>query len=134
MAWSYSGNPTPGSIDEIRFQIGDTNSNQPLLQDGEIQYVMDNYGSTEEVAAVCAEAIAAKLTGLADMSAGNAKISYSQQAKSYMDLAAKLRGRLSLVILPYAGGLSKAEKVAARANTNLTQPFFRRRQMEDDVT
>lgn len=42
MAWTYSGDPSSTEKDEYRFLIGDTITNEPILQDGEIQYILDN--------------------------------------------------------------------------------------------
>lgn len=45
MAWSYSGDPLGSPKDEYRFIIGDTNTNEPILQDGEIEYVLATYSA-----------------------------------------------------------------------------------------
>ena len=44
MTWNYSGNPGASSLDEIRFLIGDTDSNNQLLSDEEINYLFTAYG------------------------------------------------------------------------------------------
>jgi len=129
MAWSYGGNPVPGSLDEIRFLIGDTDSTNQLIQDGEVKYVMAQTSSSQECAAQCCEAVAAKLTGKADMSIGNVRVSFSQQAKSYMTLAVQLRAKVSLMIMPYAGGMSQGEKDAAASNTDAVKSIFSRGMM-----
>lgn len=43
MSWNYSGDPSKGDIDKYRFLISDTNVNDPVLQDEEIQYLLNNY-------------------------------------------------------------------------------------------
>lgn len=43
MSWSYSGNPADSKLDECRFLIGDTNEDEPIMQDEEIQYIIDTY-------------------------------------------------------------------------------------------
>lgn len=45
MSFSYSGDPSASSLDEARFLIGDTNSDSPIMQDEEIQYIIDTYGA-----------------------------------------------------------------------------------------
>ena len=47
MSWTYSGNPADSKLDEYRFLIGDTNEDEPIMQDEEIQYIIDTYGSNE---------------------------------------------------------------------------------------
>ncbi len=45
MSWSYSKNPADSELDKLRFLIGDINTNEPILQDEEIQFLIDEYGS-----------------------------------------------------------------------------------------
>lgn len=41
MSWSYSEDPSTSKLDECRFIIMDTNSNQPVLSDEEIQFLIE---------------------------------------------------------------------------------------------
>ena len=41
MTWTYTGNPSSSPKDMYRFIIGDTLSDEPILQDEEILYVID---------------------------------------------------------------------------------------------
>lgn len=43
MSFSYSGNPESSALDEARFLIGDTDANEPIMQDEEIQYIINTY-------------------------------------------------------------------------------------------
>ena len=45
MSFSYSGDPNASELDAMRFLIGDTDVNQPIMQDEEIQYIIDTYGA-----------------------------------------------------------------------------------------
>lgn len=45
MSFSYSGDPKSSEVDAMRFLIGDTDANQPIMQDEEIQYIIDTYGA-----------------------------------------------------------------------------------------
>ena len=45
MSWSYSGNPATSDIDALRFMLKDTIEEDPILQDEEIQFILDNYKS-----------------------------------------------------------------------------------------
>lgn len=40
MSFSYSGDPSISELDRLRFQVGDTDSNMPILQDEEINYII----------------------------------------------------------------------------------------------
>ena len=46
MAWSYSGDPSTGELDEYRFLIGDTDVSEPVLQNEEILYLL---GKSQDV-------------------------------------------------------------------------------------
>jgi len=45
MSWNYSGNPVDSELDRYRFLIGDTDASAPIMQDEEIQFLIDEYGS-----------------------------------------------------------------------------------------
>lgn len=45
MSFSYSGNPSESILDAARFLIGDTDEDSPIMQNEEIQYIIDTYGS-----------------------------------------------------------------------------------------
>lgn len=45
MSFSYSGDPSASELDAARFLIGDTNSDSPIMQDEEIQYIIDMHGN-----------------------------------------------------------------------------------------
>jgi hypothetical protein len=49
MSWNYSGNPKSSQLDECRFLIGDTDKDAPIMQDEEIQYLIDTYGTNKNV-------------------------------------------------------------------------------------
>lgn len=44
MTWTYSGNPGSSLLDEVRFLIQDTNEDDQLLSNEELQYLLDSYG------------------------------------------------------------------------------------------
>ena len=44
MSFSYSGDPSKSPVDAARFLLGDTNSDEPILYDEEIKYLIDTYG------------------------------------------------------------------------------------------
>jgi hypothetical protein len=44
MTWTYSGDPGSSSRDEVRFLIQDTDTNDQLLSNEEIDYLLTSYG------------------------------------------------------------------------------------------
>ena len=133
MSWSYSGNPASSPLDECRFLVGDTNTAAQLVSDEEINYnIALVYGTTPPAsgnflpAAYAADGIAAKSARSVDKSVGDLHLSYSQQAKSFRDLANVLRRRATLKMVPiYVGGLSLAEKATNEADLDMPQPAFK---------
>ncbi len=129
MSWSYTGDPRSSPKDEVRFLVGDTNSNKQLLQDEEVNYnilyvspIPPSNGNFL-AAAYCADAIAAKYAFLVDKAVGDLHISYSQLQKGFLALATKLRARATLLgVRTYTGGESIAEKQTNRQDTDLVQP------------
>lgn len=56
MTWTYSGNPGASTLDEVRFLIQDTDTDDQLLSNEEINYLITAYGDAygAAVAAVVA--------------------------------------------------------------------------------
>ena len=44
MSFSYSGDPHSSKLDECRFLLGDTDTNNPIMQDEEIEYLITEAG------------------------------------------------------------------------------------------
>lgn len=101
MAWTYSGNPASSARDEIRFLVGDTDSDSPQLSDEEIDYIATTLPDkgvlypNMAAAASAAAAIAAKYAKLIDKSVGSLSISYSQKHTQYTAMAKDLSTRAS---------------------------------------
>lgn len=132
MAWTYSGNPGHSATDAVRFLIGDTDSLEPLLLDGEIDWLLSQYGGTNNAAIRACEMITAKFARLADEQVGRVSIKYSQKAEAYRKLKADLIDRLSTDdVMPYAGGISLGDKANVESNPDRTQPAFTKHMMEN---
>ncbi|MNB69313.1 hypothetical protein D3C75_158410 [compost metagenome] len=43
MPWSYSGDPNSSELDRYRFLLSDTIESEPIMQDGEINYLLAEY-------------------------------------------------------------------------------------------
>lgn len=68
MAWSYSGDPGASALDEIRFLIQDTDTNDQLLSNEEINYLYGVYGDAYSAAIACIVALIAKASRSAEES------------------------------------------------------------------
>ncbi|MBC7340956.1 MAG: hypothetical protein H5U02_00620 [Clostridia bacterium] len=90
MAWTYSGNPAGSALDQVRALIGDTDQENPILSDEEILFFLSEEGSARRAAPRAALAAAAKFAKEADKAIGDLRISLSQKADKYLQLAAAL--------------------------------------------
>lgn len=133
MSWSYSGNPASSEMNQVRFLVGDTDTNDQLVTNEEINWALTE-GGPYVAAAIVARTIAAKFARKADFEVSNdLKVSYSKQADAYNKLADNLEkksGRVSA--LPYAGGISVADKETNEADTDRVEPKFKRGDFMDD--
>lgn len=59
--WTYSGDPSTSLADELRFTIGDTDPEYPLLQNEEIAYALELHeNNLLDTAIYCCQSILAK--------------------------------------------------------------------------
>jgi hypothetical protein len=142
MTWTYSGDPATNARDSIRFLIGDTDTNDQLLNDEEIAWVNNQLtGSDTALTALynaayrCCLLIASKFSRLADQSVGDLKVSMSQKAKAYREQADSLlllAGREGSVPTPYAGGITISDKEIDLDNSDLVRAGFYKGQFDDN--
>lgn len=137
--FSYSGDPTSSTKDEVRFLIGDTNSRDPQILDAEIAYLIGTEGSALDAAIAACIAIDARYSREVDATDEDAQGTKTKRgrevlAKHYRDLADDLRRRRTKPVAAYAGGLSVSEKESARAQTDDTQPAFTRDLHKNRIT
>ncbi len=113
--WTYDDSlVTPK--DQVRFLLQDTDSNDKLATDEEIQFVIDRWldvqGSVEYCAAIVAEAIAARYAREASYSADGTSVNLAQIAGQFRELAASLRAQHKNLLVggsPDVGGISPYE-------------------------
>jgi hypothetical protein len=110
MSFSYTiANLSQNGLDRVRFEIGDTDSTEPLLEDEEIEFCLSQTGSFYRATSMAAHAIATRLSREASFTAGNLKVDLATRAKSYADMAARFKAwaeqEESPLESPVAGGL-----------------------------
>lgn len=144
MSWSYSGNPADSDKDAVRFEIQDTTSSSPLLQDEEIEWAILQETTVAaaapativppnlyRAAARCMEALDRLFAAQADEQIGTLKLTYSKQSQQYAVRAQELRARAAGMEPPYAGGQSIQEKLDRQADTDAVKPAFTRREFDN---
>lgn len=94
MSFTYTGNPSESETDAIRFLVGDTDADEPLLQDEEIIWLSSLWTQQFSVywtAAMACDAIAARFAREVTFNSDSQTISTSELQQKYLTQAEKLR-------------------------------------------
>jgi len=125
MAFTYDETKLDETLNRLRLEIGDTDSNRPLLDDEEIEQVMSELDSFNQRAGKCLRLICSlfasepksvRLEGFSE--------NYADAYKQFYDLAARYE-RLGGGG-PWAGSIDDAFKEATELDTSLVSPSFKR--------
>jgi hypothetical protein len=115
--------------DKIRALIRDVDSDAWILADEEIElYASLAGGSLFNQAAACADAAASELGRQLSV---KDTLNSREQWEMMKSRAESLRARASSSAIPYAGGISLADKGIVEADTDTTPPAFGRDLFED---
>jgi hypothetical protein len=117
----------------VRFLVGDTDINDQLLFDGEINYLLSQYNNTPLNAAVRAcETIMAKFARMVDEKVGGVSINFSQRIQQYNKLKVALIQRIAVEgATPYAGGISISDMIQVAQNPDRPCPPMTLHEMEN---
>lgn len=132
MTWSYSGNPGASDRDQVRFLIGDTDTNDQQLTDEEINFLIADKGSANRAALEAARSLQSKYSRLCDQRTGKVDTKYSQRRSAYAALVRRLQ--LNLGPVPYAGGISDGDKQIDEDDSDRVKPAFQVGMMEHNGT
>lgn len=134
MTWTYSP-VLPFSVrDQIRLLIYDTDTNDQLLQDEEIDTIaaleagdVSAPYNVFRVAAECARRVAGSFSRQGDQTDGTVRVAFSTRASDYRMLAKELYARSRRSgFAPYAGGISIADKQGVEDDSDRVRPLFDR--------
>ena len=128
MTWSYSGNPASSDLDSVRFLVFDTDTNDQLLSDEEINWVLTEQSNIRLAAADCCEAIAAKFAKDINRSVVGISANPGSRAAFYLELADRIRAQATQTSQHaeiFAGGLTISGKDELDSNTDAVQPAFK---------
>lgn len=123
MSFAYSTSLATNK-DKVRFRIGDTDSNRPLLSDEEINAVLTSKPSVLPASIECVDAILAKIARDVDRNAAGITSSRSQAYNHYLELRKKLEREMVTESEMFVGGLSKAAKQGFEADSDFVKPSF----------
>lgn len=133
--FTYSGDPSSSSRDAVRFALGDTNPNEPIFFDAEIDYLLAEQGSINEAAISGAQAAAAKFARHVTSAPQDERKDLATRVEHYEKLAAQLRTkRHKRPTGIYAGGISHADKDANAADCDRNQGAFKSHMHDNPFT
>jgi hypothetical protein len=122
--------PATSAVDLVRFRLGDVEPSNPLCSDEEIlQALTDEHQDSWLAAATIAESKALSfLMRPTSEKRGERVVSYAAQAEAFQAFAQRIRLNASIrTTTIYAGGISEAEKQAARFPSDDVRPYARTR-------
>lgn len=134
MAWTYdagqfasttaSGTYPPTTLGQryqVRFWIQDTISTRPLFSDDEVDWAVKQEANVYTAAASLCDILVAKAGGgVKSKRIGDLSIEYD--VKFYITRGAMLRARGAGHQVPYAGGISEADKQIQQGDSDAVQP------------
>lgn len=95
MTFSYSGDPSTGARDELRFLVQDVDENLQLLSNEELDYLLNKwlpmFDSVTFVAAIAAQSISRKFAGVTTVSADGVTVQIGDLSERYATVAQRLR-------------------------------------------
>lgn len=100
MGWTYTADPQNVPIDLVRFLIGDTNTNDQLLADAEIAYLIISKGSPQSAAHGACIQLMAKFAREVDYTIGPESVKASQRFEHYKQLCKELKGMQKINAVP----------------------------------
>jgi hypothetical protein len=112
------------TITDIRYELGDTSPEWPIMSDEEIQYfITKNNGNLQKSALDTAKTIMLKMSMRDDSTCDVFSIRGTQAAKNYMQALKMYINNPSLNkiydnIVPYVSGISVSDMQANNANTD----------------
>ncbi|MFO0271367.1 MAG: hypothetical protein ACK53W_12635 [Gemmatimonadota bacterium] len=109
MTWTYNETLATAK-DKVRWLVGDTDANEPLVQDEEIAFALSEEGSVYAAGATVARAIAARFARRPSTSIDGLSITMRERVEHYNrladDLAAKATDATGGLGVPFVGGVS----------------------------
>lgn len=132
MTWTFENDFTT-TRDQVRIECGDVVFADQQLDDKAIAYAQTVEGSILSAAARCCEWLQSFYARKADMSEGALRIALSQRAKAYLEKSKELRFRDAITAVPYAGGISIADKENNNNDTDRVPPAFFRGMQDNPI-
>ena len=128
MTWTYD---TTLSTDlaKVRLLIGDTDTDNQLYSDEEIEGALDLFGNIYMAAAALADGLSARFAQSNSITVDGLQVSSGDMANAYAALAKRLRALAAsapgALGTPFVGGISKSEIESVEDDTDRIESRFK---------
>lgn len=122
--WTYTGNPADSDSDAVRFMVGDTIRERPLLDDKEVEWIVAQTTNFNLRAALACEALWSRFLAISDYTVGSVSKKFSDVAAKFKERADEFRResyKNALVAFP---AHLCSTKQALETDSELAQPEF----------
>ena len=120
--FTYGNDPAASDVDAVRFLVGDTNADRPLLDDREVEWAIAQYPDQHLAAASLADHLFGVYASKGDFKVGPINKSYSKVADLFRQKAAQLRDEACKGAVPSFPATSKSAKQILESNSDLPSP------------
>ena len=131
MSFSYDVDDLDTELNQIRLYLGDTDSDDPLLQDEEIALMQDEHSTLKKRIAACCRLICAALARDVDYRLSLLSEKASVMYDRYKALAERFES-MGSASYPWAGSILAADKESNESDTSLVKPRFKIGQMDNE--
>lgn len=128
MSFTYSQNPASSTKDAVRWLVGNTSTNDPVVvQDAEIDWAITQTGNAYCAAVLVAESMLQQYAGkdAQSLTVGNLSETYGDRSARLQSALGNLKRQCALrSVVPSAGGIYLADRAARAADTSLVPYIF----------
>lgn len=128
MSWTYTRNPASSTKDEVRFLVGQTSTDDPVvIWDAEIDWAITQSGSAYAAAVLVGESMLQQYAGkdALSLTVGNLSEDYGDRSARLAATIANLKRQMAMRnVVPAAGGVYLADRTARAADTSLVPQIF----------
>lgn len=122
--FSYGGDPSTSAVDAVRFLVGDTNEDRPLLDDREVEWAISLNPNQNLAAATLADHLYGFFASKGDFKVGPVSKSYGKVAELFKAKAAQLRAEACKGAIPSFPATKISTKEVLILNPDLAQSSF----------
>jgi hypothetical protein len=125
MTWTFDPTLLAGSpLFQLRSLIGDTLASDPQIADEELAFYQTQRASLYGAAAMACRTLASKYSRSVTQASGTTKFNFTDLSKAYAARAVAFELMASAGMMPYAGGISIADKAAQELDPDRVGPQF----------